>query len=159
MLGDMDFLYRLLVPLFTLAVMSSCLSDVQFRPLMARTLELSAADFGPQALSAPLLGQTGAVSRVVVHYGLPEAHLRARYPEAGVAFVPVVRGVKHLNRVVKELPHDAAHTELRARLVATRARLIDFYNDQRIAFNSVPPFTGRSFMARNAMMPAMGTTR
>lgn len=140
-------------------LLASCSSSIHIRPLMSRTLELPAADFGPPSLSAPLLGQGAGCTRVVVHYGLPEKHLRGRYPDTQTAFVPVVRGIKHLNRVVKELPHDAEHAGLHDRLVATRARLMAFYNDRRIAFNAVPPFTGRSFMARNAMMPALGTTR
>ena len=36
---------------------------------------------------------------------------------------------------------------------------MDFYNTRRLVFNSVPPFVGRGFMARQALMPAIGTTR
>jgi len=140
--------------------LSSCAGSFHLRPLMSRTLELKASDFGPADLSKPLLGSMDVDSGlVVIHYGLPEKHLRLRYSQPNVAFVSVIHGIKFLNRVVKALPHDAEHAATLAQLVHTRSRMMDFYNDRRIAFNSVPPFTGRAFMARNAIMPAIGTTR
>ncbi len=141
-------------------VFVSCSGSTHFRPLMSRTLELKPSDFGSVDLSQPLIGSVQQTSGlVVVHYGLPERYLRSRYPQPNVSFVSVVHGIKYLNRVVKSLPHDAEHAEVLTQLIQTRSRLLDFYNNRRIAFNSVPPFTGRTFMARNAIMPALGTTR
>jgi hypothetical protein len=141
-------------------VLSSCSEPVRLRPLMSRTLDLKPSDFGPAELSKPLLGSIDSDSGlVVVHYGLPEKHLRSRYSQPNVAFVSVVHGIKFLNRLVKSLPHDGEHASILQQLIRTRSRMMDFYNHRRIAFNSVPPFTGRTFMARNAIMPALGTTR
>jgi len=91
---------------------------------------------------------------VVIHYSLPEKYLASKYP--GFGHAPVVTAIKHLNRVITTLPRDASHTELRARLMNTRSRLLDYYNTRRVAFNSVPPFVGRGFMARQALMPNLG---
>jgi hypothetical protein len=139
-------------------ILSSC-SQIQFRPLLAQTLILPASDFGPASLSAPLLGESAQSKNVVIFLGLSEKALKARYPEQQHCYVPVVKGIKHLNRNVAELPHDAAHAGLRGQLIATRSRLLEYYDTRRIAFNSVPPYNGRGFMTRRALMPPIGTTR
>lgn len=146
------FLTLVVLPL----LLASC-SGFKPQPLLSKVLILPASDFGPEALAAPLLG-TGHAD-VVVHYGLSEHVLNTKYPAPQHRYVTVVPAIKHLNRTIKSLPHDAAHAELRAKLAATRARLLDYYNTRRIAFNSVPPYVGRGFMTRQALMPALGTTR
>lgn len=147
------FLIGLLLP-----VLSSC-TGFKIKPLLGQTLQIPTADFGPENLSAPLLGTNAGRKTAVVYLGLSQKQLEARYPSAQYCHVPVVKGIRHLNRNVAELPHDPAHAELRSRLIATRSRLMDYYDTRRIAFNSVPPYTGRGFMARRMMMPAIGTTR
>jgi hypothetical protein len=151
----MHHLRRLTILLLPLCFVSC--ADFHPQPLLAKVVLLSYADFGPADLASPLLGPGAGSEAVVVHYGLPQSHLAARYPGSHTALV--VPAIRHLNRVIHELPHDAAHAALRSRLLQTRARLMEFYNSRRIAFNSVPPFVGRGFMARQALMPALGTTR
>jgi hypothetical protein len=147
------FLLGLLLP-----VLSSC-GGLEIKPLLDQTLRLPASDFGPESLSAPLLGANAGKKAVVVYLGLSEKQLEARFPSTQHCHVPVVKGIQHLNRSVAGLPRDPAHAELRSRLIATRTRLMDYYDTRRVAFNSVPPFTGRGFMSRRAMMPPLGTTR
>lgn len=137
-------------------MLTAC-ADFHPRPLLGKVVQLTYADFGPESLAQPLLGKGAPSQPVVVHYGLPASHLAAKYP--GQLPVTVVPAIKYLNRTVLDLPHDAAHQPLHDRLVATRRVLMDFYNSRRVAFNSVPPFVGRGFMTRQAMMPVMGTTR
>ncbi|MBV6499504.1 MAG: hypothetical protein CJBNEKGG_01960 [Prosthecobacter sp.] len=147
------FLLGLLLP-----VLSSC-TGLEIKPLLGQTLQLPASDFGPESLSAPLLGANAGQKTVVVYLGLSEKQIEARHPSSQFCHVPVVKGIQHLNRNVAGLPRDPAHAELRSRLITTRSRLMDYYDTRRIAFNSVPPFTGRGFMSRRAMMPPLGTTR
>ena len=138
-------------------LLTACSGGFKFQPLLTKVLILPAGDFGPESLAAPLLGAGGDGTPVVVHYGQPQQVLAAKYPQH--RYISVVPALRHLNHSIKQMPADAAHAELRARLVSTRARLMDFYNTRRIAFNSVPPFVGRGFMSRQAMMPVIGTTR
>lgn len=139
------------------ALLTSCSEGVTFQPLLRKVLILSSSDFGPENLAVPLLGAGGSGTPVIVHYGQPQQVLAAKYPQH--RYVSVVPALKHLNHTIKQMPIDAAHAELRARLISTRSRLMDFYNTRRAAFNSVPPFVGRGFMTRQAMMPVIGTTR
>ena len=118
---------------------------------------MPACEFGPEAMSNSLLGAGGQSDSVVVHYGLSQRYLTEKYPV--YRYASVVPAIKHLNQSIKTTPHDAANSGLYNRLVATRSRLMEFYNTRRVAFNSVPPFVGRGFMARQALMPAIGTTR
>jgi hypothetical protein len=144
-----------LTVLLLTTLLTACSGDFKFQPLLSKVLIMPSNDFGPESLAAPLLGAGG--TPVIVHYGQPQQVLAAKYPQH--RYVSVVPALKHLNRTIKELPTDAAHAELRARLISTRSRLMDFYNTRRVAFNSVPPFVGRGFMTRQAMMPVIGTTR
>ncbi|MCX6854581.1 MAG: hypothetical protein NTV80_06710 [Verrucomicrobia bacterium] len=140
-----------------LSLLVSCAEGFHPQPLMSKVLIMPASDFGPAAMSAPLLGTGSQSDPVVIHYALPQSYLAAKYPAH--RYAAVVPALKHLNHSIKTMPHDAANAQLYARLVATRSRLMDFYNTRRLAFNSVPPFVGRGFMARQALMPAIGTTR
>ncbi len=141
------------------SLFTSCSGGLKLQPLLSKVLVMSYSEFGTESLASPLLGAGGAGTQVVVHYGLPESFLSAKYPGPQYRFVAVAPAIKHLNRTVTQVPHDAANAELRARLIATRSRLMNYYNTRRVAFNSVPPFVGRSFMVRQAMMPPLGTTR
>ncbi len=138
-------------------LLTACSGGFKFQPLLNKVLIMSSSDFGPENIAAPLLGAGGDGTPVVVHYGQPQHVLAAKYPQH--RYVSVVPALKHLNHSIKQLPTDAAHAELRARLIGTRSRLMDFYNTRRVAFNSVPPFVGRGFMSRQAIMPVIGTTR
>lgn len=144
---------RLLCLLLPLALLSSC-AQVQVRPLLGKTLHFQAADFGPESMSAPLIG-SGAPSREVwvVHRTQPQAG-------PGIVQILPAPAIKHLNRCVSSLPRDAAHHALRTRLIHTRSRILDFYNERRNAFMSVPPFSPRSgYFARQMILPGLGTTR
>jgi hypothetical protein len=141
----------------SLCLLVSCSEGFHPQSLMTKVLIMPASNFGPAAMSAPLLGTGGQADSVVIHYGLPQSYLAAKYP--GHRSTAVVPALRHLNHSIKTMPHDAANAPLYARLVATRSRLMDFYNTRRLAFNSVPPFVGRGFIARQALMPAIGTTR
>ncbi len=131
----------------------------RFHPqsLMTKVLIMPASEFGPEAMSNSLLGAGDQSHSVVVHYGLSQRYLTEKYP--AYRYASVVPAIKHLNQSIKTMPHDSANSGLYARLVATRSRLMEFYNTRRVAFNSVPPFVGRGFMARQSLMPAMGTIR
>jgi hypothetical protein len=148
-------LYRLALLLLPLAF-ASC-SGLKFQPLYSKVLTFSAADFGPEAMASPLLGPDSGGKQVIIHHSLPKRYLDQQYP--GTARAYAAPAIKHLNRCVKEMPHDAAHAELRARLIRTRSIILDFYNQRRVAFTSVPPYNGRGFMSRSALMPSLGTTR
>ncbi len=152
----MTRLATLTVVLLT-TLLAACSGGLKPRPLLTKVLIMPSSDFGPESLAAPLLGTGGAGTPIVVHYGLPQQVLAAKYPQH--RYVSVVPALKHLNHSIKQMPSDAAHTELRARLISTRSRLMDFYKTRRIAFNSVPPFVGRGFISRQALMPVIGTTR
>jgi hypothetical protein len=141
-------LILLILPWFVV----SC-SGFKPQPLLSKVLTFTAADFGPEAMSAPLLGP-GSADRQVLVVHQKQSHL----PPAAVQ-VPVTQGIRHLNRSIKSLPQDAGHSVLRQRLVHTRSLMLDFYNTRRIAFQSVPPYTGRGAMARQLMLPGIGTTR
>ena len=116
-------------------------------------LTFSAADFGPESMAAPLLGPGSAGRQVLVVH-----HLRPQLSSSSIQ-VLAPQAIRHLNRSVTDTPRDAAHAELRARLIRTRTLILDFYNQRRIAFSSVPPYTGRGYMARQMMMPGIGTSR
>lgn len=146
-----------LAVVFLSALLTSCSEGITFQPLLSKVLIMPSSDFGPESLAAPLLGTGGEGTPIVVHYGLPQRVLAAKYPQH--RYVSVVPALKHLNHSIKQMPPDAAHAELRTRLINTRSRLMDFYNTRRIAFNSVPPFVGRGFISRQALMPVIGTTR
>lgn len=134
----------------------SC-SGFKPQPILSKVLTFSAADFGPESMSAPLLGPGSSGKQVIVHHGLPARYLDQHYPNT--IRIYAAPAIKHLNRCVTDTPHDAAHAELRARLIHTRTLILDFYNQRRIAFNSVPPYAGRGYMARQMMMPGIGTSR
>jgi hypothetical protein len=142
---------------FCLFALVGCSEGFHPQSLMTKVLIMPASEFGTPAMSAPLLGPGSQAEPVVVHYGISQRYLEAKYPAH--RYASVVPALKHLNHSIKTMPHDAANAELYARLVATRSRLMEFYNTRRVAFNSVPPFVGRGFMARQALMPAIGTTR
>ena len=129
----------------------SC-SGFKPQPLLSKVLTFTAADFGPEEMSAPLLGPGSSDRQVyVVH------QQQSNLPSAAVQ-VPVTKGIRHLNRSIKSIPRDAGHSALRQRLVHTRSLMVDFYNARRIAFQSVPPYTGRGAMARQLMMTGIWTT-
>jgi hypothetical protein len=134
----------------------SC-SGFKPQPILSKVLTFSAADFGPESMAAPLLGPGCAGRQVIVHHGLPARYLDQHYPNT--VRIYAAPAIKHLNRCVTDTPRDAAHAELRARLIRTRTLILDFYNQRRIAFNSVPPYAGRGYMARQMMMPGIGTVR
>ncbi len=151
-------LLRLLSCLFLAAAMAACTGTVSPGLLANKVVLLTHADFGPPDLADPLLGPGTPESQVVVHYALSPRTLENRYPSAH--YVPVVQALRHLNRSVSSVPKDAGHTAMRARLIATRSQLMDFYNTRRASFNSLPPSAGgRAYLARQMMMPAIGTTR
>jgi ribosomal protein S15P/S13E len=145
--------------LLSLCLLSLVGCSEGFHPqsLMTKVLIMPASDFGPEAMSASWLGAGGQSDSIVIHYGLSQRYLTEKYPAH--RYANVVPTIKHLNQSIKTKPHDADAVRLHTRLVATRSRLIEFYNTRRVAFNSVPPFVGRGFMARQALMPAIGTTR
>lgn len=134
----------------------SC-SGFKPQPILSKVLTFSAADFGPESMATPLLGPGSGGKQVIIHHSLPKRYLDQQYP--GTARAYAAPAIKHLNRCIKEMPHDAGHAELRARLTRTRSIILDFYNQRRIAFTSVPPYNGRGFMSRSALMPNLGTTR
>jgi len=102
-------------------------------------------------MSAPLIGPGSQDRQVLV------VHIPHHSTTAVEVFAP--RGIKHLNHSIKDLPHDPAHAALRARLIRTRSLMLDFYNQRRAAFTSVPPYNGRSgYMNRMMLMPGIGTT-
>jgi ribosomal protein S15P/S13E len=150
---------KLLTPFISICLflLVSCSEGFHPQSLMTKVLIMPASEFGPATMSAPLLGSGNQADPVVVHYGLPQRYLMAKYPAH--RYVSVVPALKHLNHCIKIMPHDAANSGLYTRLVATRSRLMEYYNTRRVAFNSVPPFVGRGFMARQALMPPIGTTR
>jgi hypothetical protein len=145
-------LILLLLPLFFV----SC-AGFKPQPLLSKVLIFRAADFGSEAMSAPLLGAGSEDRQVIVHHGLSTRYLDQHYP--GTVRIYAAPAIKHLNRSVTDTPRDVAHAVLRSRLIQTRSQILDFYSQRRIAFNSVPPYTGRGFMARQMIMPSIGTTR
>jgi|GEM_PF-1539172 hypothetical protein len=151
----MVFLRR--ICLLLLAFLLASCSGFKPQPLLSKVLTFSAADFGPESMAAPLLGQGSAGRQVIVHHGLPARYLDQHYP--GTVRIYAAPAIKHLNRSVTDTPRDAAHAELCARLIRTRTLILDFYNQRRIAFNSVPPYTGRGYLSRQMMMPGIGTSR
>lgn len=153
------FALLLTLGLAALFGLPSC-SALSERLVMNQVEVLAYDDFGPEALAAPLLGPRAEGAQVVVHYRLSEKALAARYPGAQYRAVPVVPALRHLNAAVARTPDDAAHAEARARMIATRARLLNFYNTWRATFNALTPATaGRGYMARQMVLPAIGTTR
>ena len=145
-------LARRLIFLLLPLLLASC-SGFKPQPILSKVLTFSAADFGPESMAAPLLGPGSAGKQVIVVHQVQ--------PQLSASSIQVLasRAIKHLNRCIKDTPHDAAHAELRARLIRTRTIILDFYNQRRIAFSSVPPYTGRGYMARQMMMPGIGTSR
>lgn len=136
----------LLLPLLLI----SC-AGIKPRPILSKTLTFTAADFGTAEMSAPLIGPGGQDRQVLV------VHMH----HAGSSAVQVLapQAIKHLNRCVKDLPRDGTHTALRARLIRTRTVILDFYNQRRTAFTSVPPYNARNgYLGRQMMMPGIGTT-
>jgi hypothetical protein len=145
-------LFRRIGLLLLACLLASC-SGFKPQPMLSKVLTFSASDFGPESMAAPLLGPGSAGKQVlVVHRVQPQL-------SANSIQVLAAQAIKHLNRCVTDTPRDAAHAELRARLIRTRTIILDFYNQRRIAFNSVPPYTGRGYMARQMMMPGIGTSR
>ena len=143
--------------LLLLACFLAACSGFKPQPMLSKVLTFSAADFGPESMASPLLGQGSAGKLVIIHHGLPARYLDQHYPDTVRA--SAAPAIRHLNRCVTDTPRDAAHAEQRSRLIRTRTLILDFYNQRRIAFNSVPPYTGRGYMARQMMMPGIGTSR
>jgi len=141
------------ISLLLLAFLLASCSGFKPQPLLSKVLTFTAADFGSESMAAPLLGPGNTGKQVLVVHRVQ--------PQLSASSIQVLasRAIKHLNRCVTDTPHDAAHAELRARLIRTRTVILDFYNQRRIAFNSVPPYTGRGYMARQMMMPGIGTSR
>lgn len=142
---------RLISVLLPVLLLASC-AGIKPQPILSKTLSFTAADFGPAEMSAPLIG-AGSMDRqvLVVH----------KHQSGNAAAVQVLapQALKHLNRSVKALPRDGTHTALRARLIRTRTLILDFYNQRRTAFTSVPPYNARNgYMGRQMMMPGIGTT-
>lgn len=143
-------LVRRLACLLVPWLLVSC-AGIHPQPILSKTLTFTAADFGPAEMSAPLIGPGGQDRQVLV----------VHKHQAGSSVVQVLapQAIKHLNRCVKDLPRDGANTELRARLIRTRTVILDFYNQRRTAFTSVPPYNARNgYLGRQMMMPGIGTT-
>lgn len=133
-------------------LLASC-AGVHPQPILSKTLVFTAADFGPAEMSTPLIGAGGMDRQIlVVHKHHPD--------RAATVQVLAPQAIKHLNRSVKSVPRDAAHAELRARLIRTRTLTLNFYNQRRTAFTSVPPYNARNgYISRQMLMPGIGTTQ
>ncbi|MES2598810.1 MAG: hypothetical protein V4662_25980 [Verrucomicrobiota bacterium] len=145
----MTLVPRLACLLFPLLLVSC--AGIRPQPILSKTLSFTAGDFGPAEMSAPLIGPGSQDRQVLV------VHKHQSDNDAVQVLAP--QAIKHLNRSVKGLPRDGTATALRARLIRTRSVILDFYNQRRTAFSSVPPYNARSgYLGRQMMMPGIGTT-
>ncbi len=127
-----------------LLLLSAC-SNLHLRPLPSE-LPLRAADFGPAAIRQPWLGPLAEQDPILITFlGGLRTHQGSKPTRIGAAVA-----VRHLNGQIGELnPNDPTREALRQ----TRARILAYYQNRRIAHQAVPPYTGRGAMTRMMMSP------